>query len=57
MDNPDQYDLKCSQGRRGGYVTLHVNDQLESMELCLGMDDEPAQSLWARIKRRAEVTL
>ena len=24
------------------------------MELCLGMDEEPAESLWARIKERTD---
>ncbi|GAB0190160.1 hypothetical protein GRJ2_001481300 [Grus japonensis] len=36
-----------------GAVTLYVNDQLESMELCLGMDEEPTESLWVRLKGRA----
>jgi len=44
---------KNRQGRRGRGVTLYVDDQLECMELCLGMDDEPTESLWARIKSRA----
>jgi len=30
-----------------------VNDQLECMEVCLGMDEEPTESLWIRIKGRA----
>ncbi|KAM9591189.1 uncharacterized protein ACIBXB_006085 isoform 1-T2 [Morphnus guianensis] len=38
--------------RRGG-VTLYVNDQLECMEPCLGMDEELTESLWVRIKGRA----
>ncbi|GAB0203140.1 hypothetical protein GRJ2_002779600 [Grus japonensis] len=37
----------------GGGVTLYVNDQLECMELCLGMDEEPTESLWVRIKGSA----
>ena len=37
--------------RRG--VALHVNDQLECMELCLGMDEELTVSLWIRIKGKA----
>ncbi|GAB0200487.1 hypothetical protein GRJ2_002514100 [Grus japonensis] len=44
---------KDRQGRRGGGVTLYVNDQLECMELHLGMDEEPTESLWVRIKGRA----
>ncbi|KAK4831293.1 hypothetical protein QYF61_016763 [Mycteria americana] len=44
---------KDRQGRRGGGVTLYVNDQLECMELHLGMDEEPTKSLWVRIKGRA----
>ncbi|PKU37033.1 dtw domain-containing protein 2 [Limosa lapponica baueri] len=34
--------------RRG--VALYVNDQLECMELHLGMDEEPTENLWVRIK-------
>ncbi|GAB0204588.1 hypothetical protein GRJ2_002924400 [Grus japonensis] len=44
---------KDRQGRRGGGVTLYVNDQLECMELHMGMDEEPTKSLWVRIKGRA----
>ncbi|GAB0209793.1 hypothetical protein GRJ2_003445000 [Grus japonensis] len=41
---------KDRQGRRGGGVDLYVSDQLECMELHLGMDEEPTESLWVRIK-------
>ncbi|GAB0199646.1 hypothetical protein GRJ2_002430000 [Grus japonensis] len=44
---------KDRQGRRGGGVALYVNDQLECMELHLGMEEEPTKSLWVRIKGRA----
>jgi len=45
---------KDRQGRRGeGGVALFVKDQLECMELCLGMDEEPTESLWFKIKGRA----
>ena len=44
---------KDRQGRQGGGIALYVNDQLECMELCLGMDEEPTESLWVRIKGRA----
>ncbi|GAB0208438.1 hypothetical protein GRJ2_003309500 [Grus japonensis] len=44
---------KDRQGRRGGDVDLYVSDQLECMELHLGMDEEPTESLWVRIKGRA----
>ena len=44
---------KDRQGRGGGGVTLYVSDQLECMELHLGMDEEPTESLWVRIKGRA----
>ncbi|GAB0203195.1 hypothetical protein GRJ2_002785100 [Grus japonensis] len=44
---------KDRQGRRGGGVALYVNDQLECMELHLGMDEELTKSLWLRIKGRA----
>jgi len=30
-----------------------VNDQLECMEIHLGMDEEPTESLWISIKERA----
>ncbi|GAB0186659.1 hypothetical protein GRJ2_001131200 [Grus japonensis] len=36
---------KDRQGRQGGDVALYVNDQLECMELHLGMDEEPTKSL------------
>ncbi|GAB0205257.1 hypothetical protein GRJ2_002991300 [Grus japonensis] len=44
---------KDSQGSKGGNVALNVSDQLECMELCLGMDEEPTESLWVRIKGSA----
>ncbi|GAB0203631.1 hypothetical protein GRJ2_002828700 [Grus japonensis] len=44
---------KDRQGRQGGGVTLYVNDQLECMELHLGMDEELTESLWVRIKGSA----
>ncbi|GAB0204837.1 hypothetical protein GRJ2_002949300 [Grus japonensis] len=44
---------KDRQGRQGGGVTCYGNDQLECMEFCLGMDEEPTESLWVRIKGRA----
>ncbi|PKU49340.1 rna-directed dna polymerase from mobile element jockey-like [Limosa lapponica baueri] len=37
-------------GRRGGGVALYVTDQLECVELHLGMDEDPTESLWVRIK-------
>ncbi|PKU36538.1 hypothetical protein llap_13164 [Limosa lapponica baueri] len=37
-------------GRGGGGVALYVNDQLECLELHLGMDEEPRESLWVKIK-------
>ncbi|GAB0208910.1 hypothetical protein GRJ2_003356700 [Grus japonensis] len=43
---------KDRQGRRGEGVALYVNDQLECMELHLGMDEELTESLWVRIKGR-----
>ncbi|GAB0207157.1 hypothetical protein GRJ2_003181300 [Grus japonensis] len=44
---------KDRQGRQGGDVTLYVDDQLECMELHLGMEEELTESLWFRIKGRA----
>jgi len=43
---------KGRQGRRGGGVALYVKDHLECMELCLGLDKEPTESLWIKIKSR-----
>ena len=39
--------------RRGCYLLLYVNDELECTELCLGMDEEPTEAMWVRIKGRA----
>ena len=44
---------KDRQERQGGGVALYANDQLECMELCLQMDEEPTKNLWVRIKGRA----
>jgi len=44
---------KDRQERREGGVTLCVKDRLECMELCLGLDEEPTESLWVKIKSRA----
>lgn len=38
--------------RQRGGVALYMREQLESMELCLGMDEEPAECLWVWIKGR-----
>ncbi|GAB0199565.1 hypothetical protein GRJ2_002421900 [Grus japonensis] len=40
-------------GERGRGVALYVREQLECVELCLGMDEELTESLWVRIKERA----
>ena len=45
--------MKHRQRSQGGVVNLYVNNQLERMELCLGMDKELIKSLCARIKGRA----
>jgi len=44
---------KDRQGRQGGGVALYAIDQLEFMELHLGLNEEPTESLWVRIKGRA----
>jgi len=44
---------KDRQGKQGGAVALYVSDQLECMELRLGMDEEPTENLRVRIKGRA----
>ncbi|GAB0177908.1 hypothetical protein GRJ2_000256100 [Grus japonensis] len=41
---------KDRQGRRGGGIALYISDQLQCMELHLGMEEEPTKSLWVRIK-------
>ncbi|GAB0175990.1 hypothetical protein GRJ2_000064200 [Grus japonensis] len=48
---------KDRQGRRGAGVTLCISDQLECMELHLGIDEELTESLWVRIKGRALVLM
>ena len=44
---------RTGRGDREGGVTLYVSDQLECLELCLGMDEELTESLWVRIKGKA----
>jgi len=39
--------------RRGGGVALYVREQLECIQLCLGVDEEQVESLWVRIKQQA----
>lgn len=39
-------------GRQSEGVVLYVREQLEYMELCVGMGKEPLESLWIRIKGR-----
>ena len=39
-------------GRGGGRVALHVREQLKCMELCLGVQRQPMESLWVRTKER-----
>ena len=39
---------KNGTGKQGGKVTFYVREQLE----CLGMNDEPTESLWVRIKEQ-----
>ena len=43
---------KDRQGRPGGDIALYVSDQLECVELRLGMGEELAKSLWVRIEGR-----
>lgn len=37
-------------GIRGGGVVLYMNDNLESVELCMGIDEELTESLRLRVK-------
>ena len=41
----------CWKEEDGG-VSLDVREQLECVEICLGMDEEPTESLWVRIKEK-----
>ncbi|GAB0177773.1 hypothetical protein GRJ2_000242600 [Grus japonensis] len=41
------------QGRRREDAALYISDQLECMELHVGMDEELTKSLWVRIKGSA----
>ena len=41
--------------RPGEEVALYVREQLECIELCLRMDDEPNESLWVRIKEQTSM--
>jgi len=41
--------------RQGGEVALYVREQLECIELCLGVDEEQVESLWVRIKGQAHM--
>lgn len=36
---------KAGQEDKEGEVALYVGEQLECLELCLGMDDEPTETL------------
>jgi len=42
--------------RRGGGVALHVKEQLECIELCLGAAEEGVKSLWVRTKGQAHMS-
>lgn len=39
-------------GKWGGRVAIYVREYLGCMELCLWMGEEPAESLWMRIKEQ-----
>jgi len=51
----DGYKLfrKDRQGKRGGGVAHYIFDQLESIELHLGVDEELTESLWVGVKGKA----
>ncbi|GAB0187639.1 mitochondrial enolase superfamily member 1 [Grus japonensis] len=46
---------KDRPARQGGGVALYVREQLESIDLCLGVDEEQVESLWVRIKGQANM--
>lgn len=48
------YRLFRKDRQRGG-VAFPVNDQMESMEFHLGMDEQQPESSWVRIKGRAGI--
>ena len=53
MERKDRGSLgRTGRGHKEG-VSPSVTDQLECMELCLGMEEEPTEGLWVRIKGRA----
>lgn len=39
-------------GRHSGGIALFVQQHLECIELCLGVDDEQVEGLWAQIKEQ-----
>jgi len=41
---------KDREGRQGGGIALYFNDQLWYMEIRMGKDEEPMESLQVRIK-------
>ena len=41
---------RTSRGDKEGGVDLYVNNQLECMDLHLGMNEELTKKLWVRIK-------
>lgn len=43
---------KDKVGRQGRGVSLYVKEQLDCTEFCLGMDNEPTESLWVKLKSR-----
>lgn len=43
---------KDGKGRQREGVALYVREQLDYMELCSGIGEEPMESLWIRIKGR-----
>jgi len=53
----DGYTLfrKDRPARRGGEVALYLKEQLECIELCLGVDEARLESLWVRIKGQANM--
>ena len=43
-------------GWRGGGVSLYARAQQGCVELCLGMSDEPAETLWVRSSMQTDVS-
>lgn len=51
----EEYKLPGGKADEEGEVSLHVREQLESIELYLRMDAEQTESFWVRIKNQTGI--